>query len=117
MTPVQPEATDTEGHGERTAHDVLDEAEAIRRDRLAAAQQEDAGELFTAPDDDVAAQQVDDDNVAAAMLAELVRRARARGRLDPQLGTAIRLVADGAGVPADALREAVQAALAREADG
>jgi hypothetical protein len=49
---------------------------------------------------------------AADLLADLARRARDRGALEPRVVTALRLIADAVGVAPAALIEAAQAALA-----
>jgi|GEM_PF-5157757 len=86
-----------------------DEAEALRRDAIAKAENEDLG--VGSPVDD-RPELVD----PAWVLAELAMRVRARGRLDdPHVGTALRLVADAVGVSAATLSDAVQAAIARQA--
>src|ERR1700680_1300807 len=79
-----------------------DEAEALRRDAIAKAENEDLG--VGSPVDD-RPELVD----PAWVLAELAMRVRARGRLDdPHVGTALRLVADAVGVSAATLRAAVR---------
>jgi hypothetical protein len=105
--------TSVTAHGDNTApspHSVLDEAEAVRLDRCLAAEFE-ACEVDVTPPDDRLPEQVE----PVWMRSDLARQAQTRGKLDPRVATALRLVADAVGVSAAALSDAVQAALAREA--
>jgi hypothetical protein len=54
------------------------------------------------------------DDVAASLLAELTRLAHVRGKLNPRVAAAVRVVAEAVGVSAERLTEAVRAALATE---
>jgi hypothetical protein len=93
--PCRLDPTDEPKRSSGRAHavDALDEAAAVRRDR------------FLAELDDSAAYQS-----ASSMLAELVRRANARRKLDPHVASVFRVVAESVGVSAEALRDAVEAA-------
>jgi len=54
------------------------------------------------------------DDATAAMLGELARLARVRGRLEPPVAAAIKVVAKALGVDGERLTEAVRAALATD---
>jgi hypothetical protein len=54
------------------------------------------------------------DDRTASMLGELARLAHVRGKLDPRVAGAVRIVAEALGVSAERLTEAVRAALATE---
>jgi len=81
-----------------------DEAAALACDDIARSELEEAG-IDVTPVDDRLPEYED----VAWLLGELARRTQVRGKLDPHVGTALRLVADALGASTE-LSDAVQAA-------